>query len=189
MIVRRVIWRAVLPSQEDRASRSRPVTGVVVRPALPVRATMRRPWDNGTTCLVWSSPRPAFGQRPIFHVDLMGGQKPHLLTSVKNNLAAETRIGYAPSTRFYLDDRMAGRPWVTRLTFPVQVVERVDVFDWIAGRSRAMPTTTVISTGTSANSAASAWWNDGTPKSSEPTPPSPTVTCRTGTRRRGRRRS
>ena len=90
---------------------------------------------TGTTCLVWSSPLPAFGQRPIFYVDLMGGQKPHLLTSVKNNLGAETRIGYAPSTRFYLDDRMAGRPWVTRLPFPVQVVERIEVFDWI-GRNR-----------------------------------------------------
>ena len=30
---------------------------------------------------------------------------------------------------------MAGNPWVTRLPFPVQVVERVETIDWI-GRNR-----------------------------------------------------
>ena len=43
----------------------------------------------------------------------------------------ETRISYAPSTRFYLADQAAGRPWVTRLPFPVQVVERVETIDRI----------------------------------------------------------
>ena len=47
--------------------------------------------------------------------------------SAANNLGAETRIEYAPSTKFYLDDRDAGRPWITRLPFPVHVVERVVV--------------------------------------------------------------
>ncbi|MBV8580730.1 MAG: toxin, partial [Candidatus Eremiobacteraeota bacterium] len=65
----------------------------------------------------------------------MGGSKPHLLTSVRNNLGAETRVTYAPSTRFYVADREAGTPWITRLHFPVQVAERVETFDWI-GRSR-----------------------------------------------------
>jgi RHS repeat-associated protein len=90
---------------------------------------------NGTACLVWSSPLPAQSQRPFAYVDLMGGQKPHLLTGVRNNLGAETRISYAPSTRFYLDDRAAGRPWITRLPFPVQTIERVETIDWI-GRNR-----------------------------------------------------
>ena len=40
-------------------------------------------------------------------------------------------ISYAPSTRFYLADRAAGRPWITRLPFPVQVVERVETIDRI----------------------------------------------------------
>ena len=72
---------------------------------------------------------------PLRYVDLMSGGKPHLLTGVRNNLGAETRISYAPSTRFYVADEVAGRPWVTRLPFPVQVVERVETYDWI-GRSR-----------------------------------------------------
>ena len=90
---------------------------------------------TGTACLVWSSPLPGAARAPLAYVDLMGGQKPHLLTSVRNNLGAETRIGYAPSTRFYVADEIAGTPWITRLPFPVQVVERVEVIDWI-GRNR-----------------------------------------------------
>ncbi len=90
---------------------------------------------NGTACLVWSSPLPANTQRPLVYVDLMGGQKPHLMITSRNNLGAETRVHYAPSTKFYLQDRMAGTPWVTRLPHLVYVVERVETFDFI-GRSR-----------------------------------------------------
>ncbi len=90
---------------------------------------------SGTACLVWSSPLPSDAAVPLRYVDLMGGGKPHLLTGVRNNLGAETRITYAPSTRFYVADKLAGQPWVTRVHFPVQVVERVETYDWI-GRSR-----------------------------------------------------
>jgi RHS repeat-associated protein len=90
---------------------------------------------TGTSCLVWSSPLPGETAAPMRYVDLMGGRKPHLLTCVRNNLGAETRVTYAPSTRFYVADETAGTPWVTRLPFPVQVVERVETFDWI-GRNR-----------------------------------------------------
>jgi RHS repeat-associated protein len=87
---------------------------------------------NGTACLVWSSPLPGNASRPMRYIDLMGGQKPHLLVAVVNNLGAETHVSYAPSTRFYLADREAGRPWVTRLPFPVHVVERVETYDAIS---------------------------------------------------------
>ncbi len=87
---------------------------------------------NGTACLVWSSPLPGDARSPLRYVDLMGGHKPHLLVGIRNNLGAETRITYAPSTRFCLEDRLAGRPWVTRLPFPVHVVERVEVEDRIS---------------------------------------------------------
>jgi RHS repeat-associated protein len=90
---------------------------------------------NGTACLVWSSPLPGDGQRPMRYVNLMGGRKPHLLVRTVNNLGAETRIDYAPSTRFYLQDKRDGRPWVTRLPYPVHVVERVETWDHI-GRNR-----------------------------------------------------
>ena len=81
----------------------------------------------------WSGPRrcPATAGRQLRYVDLMAAGKPYLLTEVVNNLGAETRVSYAPSTQFYLADQAAGRPWVTRLPFPVQVVERVETIDRI----------------------------------------------------------
>ena len=88
---------------------------------------------RGTACLLWSSPLPGDAIRPLRYLDLMGGVKPHLLTTVRNNLGAETRIEYASSTKFYLADKAAGTPWVTRLPFPVHVVTRVETRDLISG--------------------------------------------------------
>jgi RHS repeat-associated protein len=90
---------------------------------------------TGTACMVWSSPLPSQAGAPLLYVDLMGGEKPHLMTSARNNLGAETRVTYAPSTQFYIADLEAGQPWVTRLPFPVQVVVRHETIDWI-GRNR-----------------------------------------------------
>lgn len=87
---------------------------------------------NGTACLVWSSPLPGDARRPMRYVNLMGGNKPHLLVKAINNLGAETRVDYAPSTKFYLQDRRDGKPWITRLPFPVHVVERVETFDHVS---------------------------------------------------------
>jgi RHS repeat-associated protein len=88
---------------------------------------------NGTACLVWSSPLPGDARRPMRYVNLMGGQKPHLLVKTVNNLGAETRVQYAPSTKFYLRDKYDGKSWITRLPFPVHVVERVETHDHISG--------------------------------------------------------
>ncbi len=87
---------------------------------------------NGTACLVWSSPLPTRVSRPMRFIDLMGGQKPHLLVRMKNNLGAETRVVYAPSTKFHVQDKLAGTPWLTRIPFPVHVVERVETYDYIS---------------------------------------------------------
>jgi RHS repeat-associated protein len=87
---------------------------------------------NGTACLVWSSPLPGNTRQPMRYIDLMGGQKPHLLVSSVNNLGAETRVDYAPSTKFYVADKLAGTPWLTRIPFPVHVVERVETYDYVS---------------------------------------------------------
>lgn len=84
---------------------------------------------NGTACLVWSSSLPGEAQRPVRYLDLMNGLKPHLLIRSANNLGAETELRYAPSTKFYLADKYAGKPWVTRLPFPVHCVEKITVTD------------------------------------------------------------
>ncbi|MFF8610710.1 SpvB/TcaC N-terminal domain-containing protein [Streptomyces sp. NPDC015346] len=88
---------------------------------------------NGTTCLVWSSPLAGDAARPLRFVNLMGGAKPHLLTGIVNNLGAETRLSYAPSTAFYLRDKYEGRPWIGRLPFPVHVIARVETYDHVSG--------------------------------------------------------
>jgi RHS repeat-associated protein len=84
---------------------------------------------NGTACLVWSSPLPGDARQPMRYVNLMGEQKPHLLIKTNNNLGAETEIQYAPSTKFYLQDKRDGQPWITKLPFPVHVVEKVTTKD------------------------------------------------------------
>ncbi len=87
---------------------------------------------SGTACLVWSSPLPGAIGQPMRYIKLMSEQKPHLLVKAVNNLGAETQVQYAPSTKFYLADKKKGQPWITRLPFPVHVVERVVTYDHIS---------------------------------------------------------
>ncbi|HUG66473.1 MAG TPA: SpvB/TcaC N-terminal domain-containing protein, partial [Pirellulaceae bacterium] len=88
---------------------------------------------NGTACLVWSSPLERDSRSAMRYIDLMGGQKPHLLVKSANNLGAETVVHYSPSTKSYLADKLAGKPWITKIPFPVHVVERVETYDRISG--------------------------------------------------------
>ena len=90
---------------------------------------------RGTACVLWSSTLPGDSRQSLRYVDLMDGQKPHLLFKIENNLGAETRVEYASSAEFYLADKAAGNPWLTRLPFPVQVVKRVETYDYLS-RSR-----------------------------------------------------
>ncbi|KAJ9655127.1 hypothetical protein H2201_008877, partial [Coniosporium apollinis] len=88
---------------------------------------------TGTSCLVWSSPLPSdYMGRQMRYINLMADGKPHLLTSIINNLGAETRFHYASSTEFYLRDRAADYPWITPVPFPVHLVESVETIDRIS---------------------------------------------------------
>ena len=86
---------------------------------------------NGTSCLVWSSPLPGDVGRQMQFIDLMGGQKPHLLAAHANNMGSETHLEYTTSTQLYLEDKAAGIPWTTRLHFPMHLVTRVKSIDRI----------------------------------------------------------
>ncbi|KAK6511381.1 hypothetical protein TWF481_000298 [Arthrobotrys musiformis] len=86
---------------------------------------------NGTICLVWSSQLPGDNRQSLRYLDLMDGQKPHLMVRTTNNLGAETRVKYAPSTYFYLNDKDEGRPWITKLAFPVHCVQQIETYDHI----------------------------------------------------------
>ena len=113
---------------------------------------------NGTVCLVWSSPLPGDARRPMRYVNLMGGGKPHLLVRAVNNLGAETRVQYAPSTKFYLQDSATANPGSpgcrSRCTW--SSARRPSITSAATVSSPATPITTATSTATSGNSAASA---------------------------------
>jgi RHS repeat-associated protein len=89
----------------------------------------------GTAGVLWTSEVDGTGRRPRwFFLDLTGGTKPYLLNQVSNGRGAITRIEYAPSTRFYLEDEASpATRWKTTLPFPVQVVARVESIDALSG--------------------------------------------------------
>jgi RHS repeat-associated protein len=87
---------------------------------------------TGTSCLVWSSDLPAYANAPMRYIDLMNSKKPHVLVNYKNNFGKETSIHYKSSTYYYLKDKMDGKPWITKLPFPVQVVSKVVTTEKIA---------------------------------------------------------
>ncbi|HWB77212.1 MAG TPA: SpvB/TcaC N-terminal domain-containing protein [Nannocystaceae bacterium] len=90
-------------------------------------------YGKGTACLVWSTAADWAAPTKVWVLDLLP-DKPHLLVSTTNNLGLETRLRWEPSTRLYLRDRAAGRPWASRLPFPVHVVTRVEQYDAVARR-------------------------------------------------------
>ncbi|MEP3123561.1 MAG: SpvB/TcaC N-terminal domain-containing protein, partial [Nisaea sp.] len=94
---------------------------------------------NGTTCLTFTKlgPQPrhyfySFVGETALDGDVQQVLKPYLLNEIDNGIGAVTRIEYASSTKFYLADRKAGRPWITKLRFPVQVVEKTITIDAIS---------------------------------------------------------
>ncbi|XEC94318.1 SpvB/TcaC N-terminal domain-containing protein [Paenibacillus tarimensis] len=88
---------------------------------------------NGVACIVWSSPLSKDARAPLQYIDLMNGKKPHLMISYKNNLGKEVKLEYTPSTTFYIDDKLAGRPWITKLHFPVHCISQTETRDRISG--------------------------------------------------------
>lgn len=88
---------------------------------------------NGAACIVWFSNLAKDANAPLKYIDLMNGKKPYILISYKNNLGKEVSLEYTPSTRFYIEDKLAGKPWVTKLHFPVQCVSKTETRDRISG--------------------------------------------------------
>lgn len=88
---------------------------------------------NGVACIIWSSPLTKDAQTPLKYIDLMNSKKPHLMVSYKNNLGKEVSLEYTPSTKFYMEDKLAGRPWITKLHFPVHCISKTETRDRITG--------------------------------------------------------
>ena len=88
---------------------------------------------NGVACIVWFSPLSKDANAPLKYIDLMNSKKPHIMVSYKNNLGKEVSLEYTPSTKFYIEDKLAGKPWVTKLHFPVHCVSKTTTEDKISG--------------------------------------------------------
>ncbi len=88
---------------------------------------------NGVACIVWSSPLAKDANAALKYIDLMNSKKPHIMVSYKNNLGKEVSLEYTASTKFYIEDKLAGKPWVTKLHFPVHCVSKTTIEDKISG--------------------------------------------------------
>jgi RHS repeat-associated protein len=89
---------------------------------------------SGISGVLWTKNARSASEDHYFFLDLTGGTKPYLLNEMKNNMGAVTKVAYAPSTKYYLEDENKSKTrWMTTLPFPVQVVSRVEAIDEISG--------------------------------------------------------
>jgi RHS repeat-associated protein len=88
---------------------------------------------SGIGGVLWTRDRGGVSRNTMFFLDFTGGIKPGLLNEMNNHMGAVTKVDYAPSTRFYLEDqKQVATRWKTPLPFPVQTVARVEVIDEIS---------------------------------------------------------
>jgi RHS repeat-associated protein len=88
---------------------------------------------SGIAGVLWTKGAGGMSRQRLFFLDFTGNRKPYLLTEMDNHLGAVTRVEYAPSTRFYLEDqRRKQHHWKTTVPFPVQVVWRRETIDYFS---------------------------------------------------------
>jgi RHS repeat-associated protein len=93
-------------------------------------------FGSGTATLLWSRDFTGSSEGNYKALDFCGGVKPYVLVGMNNNMGSTTRVSYAPSTRYFLEDQANRRHWITSLPFPVQVVDKVEVIDHISQTKR-----------------------------------------------------
>jgi RHS repeat-associated protein len=88
---------------------------------------------SGISGVLWSRDANGLSREHVFFLDFTGGLKPYLLHQMDNHIGAVTKVDYASSTRFYLEDqKLPETRWKTTLPFPVHVVSRVEVIDYFS---------------------------------------------------------
>ncbi|MBM0227216.1 toxin TcdB middle/N-terminal domain-containing protein [Micromonospora sp. ATA51] len=85
---------------------------------------------TGTAGVLWSFDSSRAGRMSF--LDLTGGVKPYLLTSIDNHAGTRTEISYETSVQHASRDAAAGRLWRGTLPFPVQVVGAVTTVDSVS---------------------------------------------------------
>ena len=93
-------------------------------------------FGNGVPGLLFSTTDTATpsGRPGSWYLEFTGGVKPYLLSRIDNHIGAITRLTYASSTSYCLQDgQQLATTWQTTLPFPVQVVARTESVDAISG--------------------------------------------------------
>jgi RHS repeat-associated protein len=106
--------------------------------AIPATLALTDFLGTGTSCLVWSSPLTAAGNPQLRYIDLAGGKKPYILSAFTNNMGKTTHLEYKSSTWFFLQDKKAGTPWITKLPIPVQCLSNVRVENKLGDQYQVM---------------------------------------------------
>jgi RHS repeat-associated protein len=107
----------------------------------PLRLPLPAPFDSscrisfadvygtGANCLILTRLEPEVKH---YVYAFSGTTKPYLLATFDDAMGTQTRCTYTTSVNEYLRDKRAGRNWITRTYFPVQVVAAVETLDAIA---------------------------------------------------------
>lgn len=88
---------------------------------------------TGVSGILWSADANGLNRSNMFFLDFTGRVKPYVMNEMDNHMGSLTRVGYASSIQFYLEDEKRWETrWKTPLPFPVQVVAKVEVIDQIS---------------------------------------------------------
>ncbi|MBK9284055.1 MAG: VCBS repeat-containing protein [Sphingobacteriaceae bacterium] len=89
---------------------------------------------TGQAGILWSFGPDAGTPGKMYFLDFTHGNKPYVLEEMNNNMGSITRVQYGSSVYHYLRDQALPQTrWKTQLPFPVQVVNKVEVFDLLSG--------------------------------------------------------
>ncbi|MDP3558337.1 MAG: SpvB/TcaC N-terminal domain-containing protein [Bacteroidota bacterium] len=89
---------------------------------------------TGQAGLLWSFGPDAGTPGKMYFLDFTKGNKPYVMQQMNNNMGSLTRVVYGSSVYHYLkDEQQPATRWKTDLPFPVQVVNRVEVYDFLSG--------------------------------------------------------
>ncbi|MEX2345248.1 MAG: SpvB/TcaC N-terminal domain-containing protein [Balneolaceae bacterium] len=86
---------------------------------------------KGVPCLVWSNSLTNTEQSPVQYLELTSGVIPRLLYSVENGIGKEIQITYGYSGKHYLEAMESHEPWISKIPFHFNVVDRKTVIDHV----------------------------------------------------------
>lgn len=89
---------------------------------------------TGQAGILWSFAADFESGGKMYFLDLTKGNKPYVLQEMNNNMGSLTRVTYGSSVYHYLrDEPNPLTRWKTDLPFAVQVVNKVEVIDFLSG--------------------------------------------------------